>query len=207
MNFLKQLSFKAPPAPDAYGCVSTLEENPTSMPTAHTYQDSENFNFNQNQTQGPAVVIRDKLRGSPFLEDDQLAKPPASPSKIKAAGSTAVSSLATNTSNLFGAISSLTTKKEASSSSSKDTEPEASHGKLMGEINIDWDYVAPIEKRSGEEGSTDEDKLKQTQKVLEEEVYSPCHSDGHITSLYNLDETVQTELWQHTLSISTWLHK
>lgn len=175
MNFLKQLSFKTPPAPDAYGCVSTLEENPTSTPAAHTYQDSENFNFKQNPTQGPAVVIRDKLRGSPFLEDEQQGQPPASPSKIKAAGSSAISSvsnLAANTGSVFGAIASLTTKKDPSSkdSSGKDTEPEASHGKLMGEINIDWDYVAPVEKRSDEEGSSDQDKLKQTQKVLEEEV-------------------------------------
>lgn len=168
MNFLRQLSFKPPPAPDAYGCVSTLEENPTSTLGAHTYQDS--VNVGPSSTQGPAVVIRDKLRGSPFLEDGQLSQPPASPSKIKAAGNNAVSSLAANTSNLFGAIASLTTKKEDPSTSGKDSEPEASHGKLMGEININWDYVAPVEKRPSEEGCTDEDRLKQTQKVLEEEV-------------------------------------
>lgn len=170
MNFLKQLSFKAPPAPDAYGCVSTLEENPTSTPGAHTYQDSVTSNLGPASAQGPAVVIRDKLRGSPFLENDQSSQPPASPSKIKAAGSNAVSSLAANTSNLFGAIASLTAKKEDPSTTGKDTEPEASHGKLMGKININWDYVAPVEKRASDEGSTDEDRLRQTQKVLDEEV-------------------------------------
>lgn len=171
MNFLRQISFKPPPAPDAYGCVSTLEENPTSTPAAESYQESENFHFRQTSSQGPAVVIRDKLRGSPFLDDASLQPPPASPSKIKAAGSTAASNIAASTSVIFGSIASMTRKKE-DPSTSKDTEPEQAQGKLMGEININWDYVAPVEKRASDEGTTDDDKLKQTQKVLEEEVCS-----------------------------------
>lgn len=172
MNFLQRLSSK-PAASDAYGSVSTLEENATTSPQVDSFQDADNFKFGTGSSQTPAVVIKDKLKGSPFSADSLCDVPPASPSKIKAANSVAsstgnlFSSWSAAGQNAFAAITKTTT-------TSKDSEPEPSEGKLMGEININWNYVTPAEPRTSEDaedGLSNAERLKQTKKVLEEEVH------------------------------------
>lgn len=173
MNFLQRLSSK-PAASDAYGSVSTLEENATTSPQVDSFQDADNFKFGTGSSQTPAVVIKDRLKGSPLSADSLCDVPAASPSKIK--GST---SIASSTGNLFSswsaagqnAIAAIT--KKDTTSTSKDSEPEPTEGKLMGEININWNYVTPAEPRTSddaENGLSDAERLKQTKKVLEEEV-------------------------------------
>ena len=150
-----------------------MEENATSSPQVDSLQDPDNFKFGAGSSQAPAVVIKDKLKGSPFSDapSDFL---PASPSKIKASNS-----ITSTTSNLFSswsaagqsAVAAIT--KKDTTSTSKDSEPEPTEGKLMGEININWNYVTPSEARTksdGKDGISDAERLKQTQKVLEEEV-------------------------------------
>lgn len=63
-------------------------------------------------------------------------------------------------------------------STSKTAESEPTEGKLMGKINIDWNYVQakPEASQSNQGDMSDDEKLKQTKKVLEEEV-SSCTSD------------------------------
>ena len=173
MNFLQRLSSK-PAASDAYGSVSTLEENATTSPHVDSFQDADNFKFGAGSSQTPAVIIKDKLKGSPFSADSPCDIPPASPSKIKASDS-----LASSTGNLFSswsaagqnAVAAITRKD--TTSTSKDSEPEPTEGKLMGKININWNYVTPAEPRTSEDaedGLSDAERLKQTKKVLEEEV-------------------------------------
>jgi len=173
MNFLQRLSSK-PAASDAYGSVSTLEENATTSPHVDSFQDADNFKFGAGSSQTPAVIIKDKLKGSPFSADSPCDIPPASPSKIKASNS-----LASSTGNLFSswsaagqnAVAAITRKD--TTSTSKDSEPEPTEGKLMGKININWNYVTPAEPRTSddaEDGLSDAERLKQTKKVLEEEV-------------------------------------
>ena len=167
MNFLQRLSSKSAASNDAYGSVSTGEENATTSPHADSLQDADNFRFGAGNPQGPAVVIRDKLKVSSFLED--TAQPKAS----------APTSIASGTSNLFSnwsaagpnAVAAVT--KKDTTPSSKDSEPEPTEGKLMGEISIDWNYVSPAEPRTGGVGNDDvsnAERLNQTKKVLEEEV-------------------------------------
>lgn len=172
MNFLQRLSSKSA-APDTYGSVSTLEENDNSSPHVDSLQDADNFKF-ASSSNTPAVVIKDKLKGSPFLDDEPAAIASSSPSKIKS-----TNSIVTNTGNLFSSWSAAgqnalaaITKKD-SSSASKESEAEPTEGKLMGEININWNYVTPAEPRKGGDGEddmTDEERAKQTKKVLEDEV-------------------------------------
>ena len=172
MNFLQRLSSKSA-APDTYGSVSTLEENDTSSPQVDSLQDADNFKFTDSSNK-PAVIIKDKLKGSPFLSDKPTENPSSFPSKIKS-----TDSAVTNTGNLFSSWSAAgqnalaaITKKD-SSSVSKESEAEPTEGKLMGEINIDWNYVTPAEPRKGAAGDndmTDEERAKQTKKVLEDEV-------------------------------------
>ena len=173
MNFLQRLSSK-PAASDAYGSVSTLEENVTTSPQVDSFQDADNFKFGTGSSQTPAVVIKDKLKGSPFSADSLCDVPPPSPSKIKAS-----TSVASSTGNLFSSWSAAgqnafaaITKKDTTSTS-KGSEPEPTEGKLMGEININWNYVTPAEPRTSEDaegGLSDAERLNQTKKVLEEEV-------------------------------------
>lgn len=174
MNFLQRLSSKAAVPSDAYGSISTMEENATTSPQVDSLQDADNFKFGTGSSHAPAVVIKDKLKGSPFLADMPSDLPPASPSMIKASNS-----IASNTGNLFSswsaagqnALAAITKKDTASTS--KDSEPEPTDGKLMGEININWNYVTPTEPRTsanGEDGMSDAERLKQTKQVLEEEV-------------------------------------
>ncbi len=173
MNFLQRLSSK-PAASDAYGSVSTLEENVTTSPQVDSFQDADNFKFGTGSSQTPAVVIKDKLKGSLFSADSLCDVPPPSPSKIKAS-----TSVASSTGNLFSSWSAAgqnafaaITKKDPTSTS-KDSEPAPTEGKLMGEININWNYVTPAEPRTSEDaegGLNDAERLKQTKKVLEEEV-------------------------------------
>lgn len=184
MNFLQRLSSKSAAPNDAYGSISTMEYNPSSTPHVYTLEDADNFKFRTGGSSlTPAVVIKDKLKGSPFLDDAPSNQPPASPSKIKASNS-----IVSNTSNMFSswsaagqnAMAALTKKDTASTS--KDSEPEPTEGKLMGEININWNYVSPAEPRTsgdGEDGMTDAERVKQTKKVLEEEVFMYwccCHT-------------------------------
>ena len=151
-----------------------MEENATTSPQVDSLQDADNFKFGTGSSHAPAVVIKDKLKGSPFLADTPSDLPPASPSMIKASNS-----IASNTGNLFSswsaagqnALAAITKKDTASTS--KDSEPEPTDGKLMGEIKINWNYVTPAEPRTsadGEDGMSDAERLKQTKKVLEEEV-------------------------------------
>ena len=173
MNFLQRLSSK-PAASDAYGSVSTLEENATTSPQVDSFQDADNFKFGTGSSQTPAVVIKDKLKGSPFSADSLCDVPVAVASKIKASNS-----ITSSTGNLFSswsaagqnAIAAIT--KKDTTSTSKDSEPEPTEGKLMGEININWNYVTPAEPRTSndaEGGLSDAERLTQTKKVLEEEV-------------------------------------
>lgn len=168
MNFLQRLTSKPASPTDAYGSVSTLEENDTSSPHADSLQDADNFKFGTNSSPTPAVTIKDKLKGSPFLSDIPADAPPSSPSKIKSSSSTG---------NAFSSWSAAgnalaTIVKKDGASASKDGETEPTEGKLMEEININWNYVSPAEPRpsSDKDDMTDEERLKQTKKVLEEEV-------------------------------------
>ena len=174
MNFLQRLTSKSAAPTDAYGSVATLEENDTSSPHADSLQDADNFGFGNNSSPTPAVIVRDKLKGSPFSSDAPDDTDASSPSKIKASTNTASS-----TGNIFSswtaagqnALAGITKKDNATPSKDSDTEPAA--GKLMEEINIDWNYVIPAEPRTSgndQDDLTDEEKLKQTKKVLEEEV-------------------------------------
>lgn len=174
MNFLQRLSSKSAAPADAYGSVSTLEENDTSSPHVDSLQDADNFQFSSSSSQTPAVVIKDKLKGSPFPKDTPTDNLPSSPSKIKSSNS-----IASSTGNLFSSWSAAgqnafaAISKKESTSTSKDSEPEPTEGKLMGEININWNYVTPAEPRRGpmgEDGMTDEERVQQTKKVLEDEV-------------------------------------
>ena len=171
MNFLQRLTSKSA-APDAYGSIS-LEENDTSSPQVDSFQDADNHSIAADHAQTPAVIIKDKLKGSPFPTDSPLELPPSSPSQIKSS-----SNAAGKTSNLFSSWSAAgqtafaaITKKD-STASSKDSESEPAEGKLMGEIRIDWNYVTPSEPKKGEAGDdlSDDDRAQQTKKVLEEEV-------------------------------------
>ena len=88
MNFLQRLTSKSAATDDAYGSVSTAEdEHATSSPYADSLQDSDNIKFQRNSN-APAVVIKDKLKGSPFQDDGPLADAPASPA-VKSSNSTA----------------------------------------------------------------------------------------------------------------------
>ena len=176
MNFLQRLSSKSAGPTDAYGSVSTLEENDTSSPHADSLQDTDNFKFGNNSSPTPAVIIKDKVKGSPFLSDTPMAAPPSSASKIKSSTNTVSSAGSVFSSwsaagqNVFGSII-----KKDSASTSKDSEAEPTEGKLMEEININWNYVTPAEPRTSgndKDEVTDEDRLTQTKKVLEEEVQS-----------------------------------
>lgn len=165
MNFLQRLTSKSAAPTDAYGSVSTLEENDTSSPHADSLQDADNFKFDTNTT--AAVIIKDKLKDSPFLSDLSAGAPPSSPSKIKSSSSTG---------NVFSSWSAAgnalaTIVKKDTASTSNDAEPEA-EGKLMEEININWNYVSPAEPRASNDKDvvSGEERLKQTRKVLEEEV-------------------------------------
>ncbi|KAL3149769.1 hypothetical protein ABBQ38_013595 [Trebouxia sp. C0009 RCD-2024] len=164
MNFLQRLTSKSAAPTDAYGSVSTLEENDTSSPHADSLQDADNFKFDTNTT--AAVIIKDKLKDSPFLSDLSAGAPPSSPSKIKSSSSTG---------NVFSSWSAAgnalaTIVKKDTASTSNDAEPEA-EGKLMEEININWNYVSPAEPRASNDKDvvSGEERLKQTRKVLEEE--------------------------------------
>ena len=177
MNFLQRLTSKSAAPTDAYGSVSTLEENDTSSPHADSLQDADNFKFGNNSS--PAVIIRDKLKGSPFSCDPPPNTDVSTPSKIKSSTNSA-----SNTGSVFSswsaagqnALASIVRKDGATTS--KDSETEPTEGKLMEEININWNYVTPAEPRTsgnGQDDLTDEEKLKQTKKVLEEEVKSHSH--------------------------------
>ena len=88
MNFLQRLTSKSAATDDAYGSVSTAEdEHATSSPYVDSLQDSDNLKFQRNSN-APAVVIKDKLKGSPFQDDAPLTDAPASPA-IKSSNSTA----------------------------------------------------------------------------------------------------------------------
>lgn len=173
MNFLQRLSSKSAAPTDAYGSVSTLEENDTSSPHADSLQDADNFKFGSNSSPKPAVIIKDKLKGSPFSSDAPMEAPTSSPSKIKSSTSgigSVFSSWSAAGQNALAAV-----VKKDGASTSKEAETEPTEGKLMEEMNINWDYVTPAEPRTGgidKDDMTDEEKLKQTRKVLEEEVQS-----------------------------------
>ena len=164
MNFLQRLTSKSAAPTDAYGSVSTLEGNDASSPHADSLQDADNFKFD-NTT--PAVIIKDKLKESAFLSDIPADAPPSSPSKIKSSSST--SNVFSSWSAAGNALANIV--KNDSASTSKEAEPEA-EGKLMEEININWNYVSPAEPRPSDDKDvvSDEERLKQTKKVLEEEV-------------------------------------
>lgn len=173
MNFLQRLSSKSAAPTDAYGSVSTLEENDTSSPHADSLQDADNFKFGNNSTPTPAVIIKDSLKGSPFSSDPPMEAPTSSPSKIKSS-TTGIGSVFSSWS-AAGQNALATVVKKDSTATSKDSETEPIEGKLMEEININWDYVTPAEPRtsgSDKDDMTDEEKLRQTRKVLEEEVQS-----------------------------------
>ncbi|DBA85661.1 TPA: E3 ubiquitin-protein ligase mib1 [Trebouxia sp. C0004] len=182
MNFLQRLSSK-PAASDAYGSVSTLEENATTSPQVDSFQDADNFKYATGSLQTPAVIIKDKLKGPPFSADSLCDVPLPSASKIKAPNS-----IASSTGNLFSswsaagqnAIAAIT--KKDTTSTSKDSESEPTEGKLMGEININWNYVTPAEPKvsdDAEDGLSDAERLKQTKKVLEEERKGQFATDLH----------------------------
>lgn len=79
MNFLQRLTSKSAAPEDAYGSVATAEDTTaTSSPYVDSLQDADNLKFQPSST-SPAVVIRDKLTGSPFLPDASTADNPASP--------------------------------------------------------------------------------------------------------------------------------
>lgn len=177
MNFLQRLSSKSAAPTDAYGSVSTLEENDTSSPHADSLQDADNFKFGNNSTPTPAVIIKDKLKGSPFSSDPHMEAPTSSPSKIKSSTS-GIGSVFSSWSAAGQTALAAVVKKDATSTS-KESETEPTEGKLMEEININWDYVTPAEPRTSsndQDDTTDEEKLKQTRKVLEEEVQSHSHT-------------------------------
>ena len=75
MNFLQRLTSKSAAPDSAYGSVSTAEdEHATTSPYVDSLQDADNLKF-QHSSNRPAVVIKDKLTGSPFLEDSSAANP------------------------------------------------------------------------------------------------------------------------------------
>lgn len=183
MNFLQRLTSKSAAPTDAYGSVSTLEENDTSSPHADSLQDADNFKFGNSSSPTPAVIIKDKLKGSPFSCDPPPDTDATTPSKIKSSTNTASS-----TGGVFSswsaagqnALASIVKKDNAAPS--KDSETEPTEGKLMEEININWNYVTPAEPRTSgndQDDLTDEEKLKQTKQVLEEEVRSRSHRCNH----------------------------
>ena len=173
MNFLQRLTSKSAAPTDAYGSVSTLEENDTSSPHADSLQDADNFRFSNNSSTAPAVIIKDKLKGSPFSS----ALPPdtnaSTPSKIKSSTNTSSTGSVFSSWSAAGQNTLASVIKNDSATTSKGSETEPTEGKLMEEININWNYVTPAEPRTNgndQDDLTDEEKLKQTKKVLEEEV-------------------------------------
>ena len=177
MNFLQRLTSKSAAPTDAYGSVSTLEENDTSSPHADSLQDADNLKFSNNSSQTPAVIIRDKLKGSPFSSDPPPDTGASTPSKIKSSTNTASSTGSVFSSWSVAGQNALTSIVKKGSATTSETEP--TEGKLMEEININWNYVSPAEPRTSgndQDGLTDEEKLKQTKKVLEEEVKARSHT-------------------------------